>query len=208
MSVLIKKITIGTAALSTLLLASGCAGNNDESMIDRADDNRYLTEDVRYNTGDNRINVGDYPRNRNYDNGNSTRLNTGDNMNYNRRDIGNNVDRNNEDRFDIADEVAEQVTDDVNGVDRAYVLTTDDNAYVAVVLDDGTNIDLDDNVKQQIERAVKNVDADIDNVYISANPDFVNMTDDYTNDVRQGEPVEGFFREFTQMIDRVFPDVE
>ncbi|MEQ6376889.1 YhcN/YlaJ family sporulation lipoprotein [Bacillaceae bacterium S4-13-58] len=206
---MIKKRTLGTVTISALLLASGCAGNNDESMIDRADDNRYQTEDVRYNTGDNRMNVGDYPRNRNYDNGNTTRLNTGNDLNNNQRDIGDNVTRNNnENRFDIADEVAENVSREVSGVDRAYVLTTDDNAYVAVVLDEGTNNELGDNVKQEIERAVKDVDADIDNIYISANPDFVNMTDDYTNDVRQGEPVEGFFREFTQMIDRVFPDVE
>lgn len=53
---------------------------------------------------------------------------------------------------------------------------------------------------------MKDSDQDINNVYISTNPDFVDLTNNYVQDVENGQPVRGFFREFGEMVDRVFPD--
>jgi len=42
-------------------------------------------------------------------------------------------------------------------------------------------------------------------VYVSTNPDFFDLTNGYIDDVNRGEPVEGFFDQFSNMIERLFP---
>ncbi|WP_028781892.1 YhcN/YlaJ family sporulation lipoprotein [Thalassobacillus devorans] len=164
------------------------------------------------------------------------------------RDNGNKRNTN----YEVAEQAAKTITDQVEGVDRANVLTTRNNAYVAVVIDgkdkgdkngmnnaaNGNNNDLgnqmnnangvrdngndnngmdvgrnedgdvSDEMKKKIADIVKNQNEDIDNVYVSSNPDFVDLTTNYANDVDRGEPVEGFFRQFGEMVDRIFPDAE
>ncbi|MCP3026810.1 YhcN/YlaJ family sporulation lipoprotein [Halobacillus sp. A5] len=112
--------------------------------------------------------------------------------------------------YEVAERAAERITKDVKGVEDAYVLKTRDNAYVAAEVDgkDGETDEVSDEVEKQITDIVKDTDQDIDNVYISTNPDFVDLTNNYVNDVDNGEPVEGFFREFGEMVDRIFPDQE
>ncbi|WP_058308322.1 YhcN/YlaJ family sporulation lipoprotein [Gracilibacillus massiliensis] len=126
-----------------------------------------------------------------------------DNMANSRRE-GNN--------YEVADKAADKIKTDVEEIDRAYVLTTDNNAYVAASWDKRTdnssknNSELGQATKDKITKAVKSVNNDIDNVYISTNPDFFDLADQYTNDVDNGQPVEGFFRRIGNMIERVFPD--
>jgi spore cortex protein len=130
-----------------------------------------------------------------------------DNMTNSRRDGTN---------YDIADEAAEKIQSQVQEIDRVYVLTTDNNAYVAASWDKRTNNDnpnrkndeLTEKTREDITKAVKSVNNDIDNVYISTNPDFFDLADEYANDVNRGEPVEGFFRRIGNMIERVFPNNE
>ncbi|MDV2582488.1 YhcN/YlaJ family sporulation lipoprotein [Alkalibacillus haloalkaliphilus] len=113
-------------------------------------------------------------------------------------------------RFDVAEEAADDVTDQVDEVSQAYVMTGDNNAYVAVVLhnnDNGTD-DLSDEVKEEVADVVNSTKQDLNNVYVSANPDFFNMVNDYTQRVNEGDPIEGFFEEFNAMLDRVFPNLE
>jgi len=45
----------------------------------------------------------------------------------------------------------------------------------------------------------------IQNVYVSANPDFFSRMQGYANDVKQGHPIKGFVAEFNAMVERVFP---
>jgi spore cortex protein len=109
--------------------------------------------------------------------------------------------------YDVAERAADKVAKDVDGVKRAYVLKTRDNAYVAAVLDDNRDTNnLSDKKEREITKAVKSTDQDIDNVYVSTNPDFVDLTNNYVNDVQNGNPVRGFFQEFGQMVDRIFPE--
>ncbi|MEC0304064.1 YhcN/YlaJ family sporulation lipoprotein [Terribacillus saccharophilus] len=127
-------------------------------------------------------------------------------------------------RYQVADDVAKKVKE-VEGVDDAYVFTTDNNAFVAVDMkndDDNTgnngmgntatgdnnNNDVTDKMKKDVEKAVKSVDEDIDNVYVSADPDFLGMAKDYNNKIDEGQPVKGFFLEFGNMLNRVFPNNE
>ncbi|GGF16491.1 lipoprotein YhcN [Halobacillus andaensis] len=112
--------------------------------------------------------------------------------------------------YQVAERAADRITKDVEGIEDAYVLKTRDNAYVAAVLDNenGESDEVSDETEKQITDIVKDTDQDIDNVYISTNPDFVDLTNNYVNDADEGEPVEGFFRQFGEMVDRIFPDQE
>ncbi|WP_164215966.1 YhcN/YlaJ family sporulation lipoprotein [Virgibacillus sp. YIM 98842] len=151
----------------------------------------------------------------------------------------------NNNRYEIADEAADKITEQVDEIDRAYVLTTENNAYVAAGLDtersqrndrggqgntadgngqdnevetenlrrntpDGTDNDrfddqLSDDVKNEISEIVQSVDNDIENVYVSTNPDFFDLTNNYADDMDRGEPVEGFFDQIGNAIERLFP---
>lgn len=148
----------------------------------------------------------------------------GDNGNYNgventnfqrTADEGQNANNYDNDRgmvhntnYHVAKDAANRIEKNVEGVDNVYVLKTRDNAYVAAELDNpqGDKNEVSDEMEQQIKKAVKASDQDINNVYISTNPDFVDLTNNYVENSRNGEPVEGFFREFGEMVDRIFPD--
>ncbi|QXE02627.1 YhcN/YlaJ family sporulation lipoprotein [Terribacillus sp. DMT04] len=136
-------------------------------------------------------------------------------------------------RYQVADDISKKVKE-VKGVDNAYVFTTDNNAFVAVDMQnnnddndnsgnngmgnistgdtqntgDNQNNDVTDEMKKEVEKAVKSVDEDIDNVYVSADPDFLGMAEDYNNKIDEGQPVKGFFLEFGNMLNRVFPNNE
>lgn len=110
--------------------------------------------------------------------------------------------------YHVAKDAAKRIEKNVDGVDNVYVLKTRDNAYVAAELNNPKNgkNEVSDEMEKQIKKAVKASDQDINNVYISTNPDFVDLTNNYVEDAQNGEPVEGFFREFGEMVDRIFPD--
>jgi YhcN/YlaJ family sporulation lipoprotein len=226
------KLKLMGVALATTVALAGCGiTNNDDGTATRdgAADNNTNVEKTRYNdrADNNRIN------NRNMTN---TRYNE------NRDGAKNN------ERYDVSKEAADKITAEVNDVDRAYVLTTKNNAYVGVVMhdkdnnnrtdrnnnddrngltnhdgvnntgdlnrkDDGTrnmadrtnDHDVTDHVKKQVTDAVKSVDNKIDHVYVTTNPDFVDLTTDYADEARNGHPIGGFFDQIGDMIQRVFP---
>lgn len=107
-------------------------------------------------------------------------------------------------RIEVADKAAEKITK-VKGVDRANVLITRRNAYVAAVLDSNQN-QLTKQIEDQIAQQVRAVDPNIQNVYVSTNPEFIDRINGYVNDVRQGRPVTGFIEQFNEMVERIFPN--
>lgn len=120
------------------------------------------------------------------------------NVNYN------NV-NNNQSRMEVADEVAETVNE-LEEVKQANVIVTNRNAYVAVVLDEQPKGEIRKEVENRISDKVKSTDPNIQNVFVSANPDFVDRMTDYGDKIQEGRPVEGLFEEFTEMTQRVFPN--
>lgn len=106
-------------------------------------------------------------------------------------------------RIEIANQMADKIVK-VNGVRSANVLVTNRNAYVAAVIDANQG-QLSRNLEDQIASQVRSVDPNVQNVYVSTNPEFVDRVNAYVNDVRQGRPVAGFFAEFTEMVQRIFP---
>lgn len=65
--------------------------------------------------------------------------------------------------------------------------------------------EISEDVKKRISDIVKDTDKNIDNVYVSTSPDFFDLTNDFADDVENGHPVEGFFDQIGNMIERVFP---
>jgi spore cortex protein len=202
-----KKTILGVAA-AALIISSGCGAENEEGQQGTTNQN---IEPVRYqNYPDGLDRNRNYTLQRDMEEPERTDMNTQNINNTNNR--ADNGDSNqNADQYDVANEAAEIIEKKIDVIDNAYVITTDNNAYVAAELDtdsgernnNGDNVT--DEVKEQIAAIVKSVDHDIDNVYVSTNPDFMDLANNYSNDIDNGEPVEGFFEEFGTMIERIFP---
>jgi|SRR5690625_189147 len=225
------KVKIMSLLMVAGIILGGCQGNtNDEGMTDR---NNQNVDPIR-NSDDNRADRIDNRdrNNRTNEMNRDNRTNEPNTRNISDRNQGTN------DQYDIAEEAAEKITNDIDEIDNAYVLTTNNNAYVAAVLDndnndnrqgtadtnqknnkdakarnisnkdndqDHTGGELTDDVKKEISDIVQSVDNNIDNVYISTNPDFADLTTDYVDQMNNGKPIRGFFDEIGNMIERVFP---
>ncbi|TLS36964.1 YhcN/YlaJ family sporulation lipoprotein [Pseudalkalibacillus caeni] len=124
------------------------------------------------------------------------------NNNANIQNVNDN-DRNN--RYEVADEAADRV-ENLKEVNNAYVITTDNNAYVAATLKDNEEGKLTRDIEKKISKQVKDTDKDIDNVYVSTNPDFFKRMGNYANKVQNGNPIQGLGEEFSETIRRVFPN--
>ncbi|QTL51029.1 MULTISPECIES: YhcN/YlaJ family sporulation lipoprotein [Priestia] len=121
------------------------------------------------------------------------------------RDQNDNLDNDNQIRLEVADEAADRIAK-LDEVDSANVIVTNQNAYVAVVLQDGTIGEVTDRLEKKIADQVRATDPDIRDVFVSSNPDFVNRMKDYGNKINKGAPVKGLFEEFTETVRRVFPN--
>jgi spore cortex protein len=107
----------------------------------------------------------------------------------------------------LADRAADKVTQ-LAEVDDATIVVNDNNAYVAAKLERSSRDKLTSDIKDKIARTVKSVDGDVDNVYISINPDFFDHMDRYSGDIRNGRPISGFTEEFSDTIRRIFPNAK
>ncbi|MFC0418354.1 YhcN/YlaJ family sporulation lipoprotein [Cytobacillus solani] len=172
-----------TAALTAVFLTA-CGANNNGN--DTALGNRDVTDPVRVNDG-NRFNG-------------TNDLNDRDPLLRVRNNPQN--DNNDSPRMRVADKAADRIAA-MPEVKDVNVIVTDDNAYVAAQLGEG--VELTRVVERKIADQVKAVDQEIDDVYVSANPDFYDRMTSYSNDIRNGEPMEGLFEEFTESVRRMFP---
>lgn len=64
---------------------------------------------------------------------------------------------------------------------------------------------LTDQLKDQIAKKIKHLRPSVEQVYVSANPDFVGRMNAYMNDVRLGHSIQGYIAEFNAMVERIFP---
>jgi YhcN/YlaJ family sporulation lipoprotein len=174
------KYTFLTSALIALFL-TGCGTSDDN------DNGKNVGMNTRSDKNNaNTLNVND----RNGDN------------DYNARQLSND---DNDNKMRVADEVADQL-EDLKDVEGASVIITDNNAYVAVNLTNDKNLTND--LEKKIVDQVKKQDEGTDNVYVSANPDFVKSMKGYVNDIQNGKPISGIFDEFGDMAQRMFPDAK
>ncbi|WP_174734617.1 YhcN/YlaJ family sporulation lipoprotein [Mesobacillus harenae] len=173
-----KIFKLSIALLLAVPLFIGCAANNQQGMEDG--NNQTLT-----NQND-----------RNESGANNYRINNQDNQNN-----GNN--NNNNGRMEVADKAADKVTN-LDNIQRAYVMVTNRNAYVAVTLDNGQD-DVSKDIEKKVSKAVKDADDNIQNVFVSANPEFVDRMRGYRDTANEGRPLAGIGEEFNEMVRRIFP---
>jgi YhcN/YlaJ family sporulation lipoprotein len=202
------KTLMVTTTLSTLLLA-GCGTDNANDTAMRNQDNTL--RNVNYHPNNN----NGYPNQNNnygYPYGNDNVINRAErnnndginvnNRNNNHMNVNNRND--NQNRMAVADKAAEKIVS-MREVDQANVIVTDNNAYVAAKLANHNGNRLEKDIENKISDVVKSTDQNIDNVYVSVNPDFYERTTSYANDIRNGRPIAGFFDEFNTLVRRVFP---
>jgi spore cortex protein len=173
-------------------------GPNDVGY-NNGDENGVANDDDLDQDNQNILGNDDDPGQDNLNNGNDDNI-TQDNEN------GVGDDNDGRTRMEVADQAADRVAQ-LNEVRQANVLTTDNNAYIAAVLEDGQEGELSEQMKGKITQRVKAVDPDIDNVSVSTNPDFVDRVREYADAVDRGEPVEGMFDQLNEAIERLFPNV-
>lgn len=130
-----------------------------------------------------------------------------DNLSNNVKQGTNNVTNNAGHKMKLAEKEAKNISK-LKEVKHAYVIATNNNAYAAVVLKDDKKGKLTDELKSRISKQVKAVNPNIRNVFVSANPDFVDRMADYTKKLQEGKPVSGMVDEFSEMIRRVFPNAK
>ncbi|QTM98543.1 hypothetical protein ERJ70_04065 [Sediminibacillus dalangtanensis] len=234
---------IGVTLLGTAMLM-GCQNNDGNQTGQGTDDNGV--QQTRFNNTTDYPNQGNRPGDDDWmDNRNMA--NNGENADNQGNQNGNN------DQYEVDEQLGDRIAEQVDDIDRAYVLTTGNNVYVAAELnkgtngnngnggnnndtggnnngDDGNNANFGNNgnngnnngtngnngnnggdnqvsnrIKEEVSKVVKEADDNVENVYVSTNPDFVNLTNNYAQDVQNGEPVEGFFEQFGEMTQRLFP---
>jgi YhcN/YlaJ family sporulation lipoprotein len=175
-----KYLLLSLLGIMFMSISAGCGMGNNMNEEGQEMNNRNL-EKVNYkNNQANR----DYVNNREYVNDGMMREN-----------------------YSLADKEANKVAS-LNEVESAYVLTTNQNAYVAVKLEDNTNDNVSKDLEKKISDQVKSVNGNINNVYISTNPDFTDSMRDYADKAENGKPIEGLGEEMADMLRRVFPDRE
>ncbi|MGM0846546.1 MAG: YhcN/YlaJ family sporulation lipoprotein [Bacillota bacterium] len=175
-----KQLKVMLVVLAGLVMMAGCgmANNGNE-----AGNNNLQPENVGYNNGNNTNNMNNADNNGMF----------GDDMN------------NGEQKMTSSDKAAKKVNE-LKEVKQANVIMTENNAFVAVVLEDNAEGDVTKQIKKKVSQAVKDTEQSIENVYVSSNPDFVERMRGYGDDLQNGEPVEGLFEEFGEMTRRIFPN--
>ncbi|WIY60188.1 YhcN/YlaJ family sporulation lipoprotein [Bacillus arachidis] len=171
-----KNVKMLTICFLAAISLFGCAGKQKEKALDTRENNGV--RNVRYE-GTNT----DLQRVRNDTNGIT----------------------NNETQLHVANKAADRIVE-LAEVDKATVVVTNKNAYVAVVLRDNVKGDVTKQLENKIADQVRATDPDIRNVFVSSNPDFVDRMRDYADKINQGKPVSGLFEEFTETVRRVFPN--
>lgn len=138
-------------------------------------------------------------------NGTTENMGSGESANGNNENNNNETNGNGKSNVEVADDAADKITA-MEEVSSANVLVTDQNAYVGVVLKEGNKENKE--LKKKIADEVRRVHSEFNNVYVSFNPDVADRLTEYGNQIRSGEPVEGFIEEFTTSINRMFPEAK
>lgn len=105
-------------------------------------------------------------------------------------------------------EAAQDVANGLTAIDpvhSANVLLMGNNAYVGVTTKSGQSLDDAGDTKTKIAEQVKTKRPNVQNVYVSANPDFVGSVNRYAQDLNAGKPITGLGEEFNSMVRRLFP---
>ncbi|KAB2493296.1 YhcN/YlaJ family sporulation lipoprotein [Priestia endophytica] len=188
---------------AVLLLATGCGANDNQQGQGGMDNN---ARDVRYNADyDRGMNDATDNNMNNYDMNDAGPYQINNDNNTARDNNDNDNNNNNNDDMRVDQNLKGKI-EKIDGVKTAHVIVTGENAYVATVLDNNQKGEMTDKMKEKVRNVVKKADNNVDEVYVSSNPDFVKRVGGYVNDIQNGKPVEGIGQEFSELVRRVFPE--
>lgn len=106
--------------------------------------------------------------------------------------------------LESSEQIAAQLTA-MDPIEWASVMLTNQNAYVAVKLKHGQDLDATGHVKTQIADKVHMARPEVKNVYVSSNPDLIDRFKQYGEQIRQGKPISGILNEFNTTVQKIFP---
>lgn len=90
-------------------------------------------------------------------------------------------------------------------VNRCSVLLSGDTAIVGVDMANNLEGRMTTELKQKIENIVKDMDNNIKNVSITADPDLFTRISNMARDIRDGRPITGFANQFQEILRRITP---
>ncbi|MFC5405469.1 YhcN/YlaJ family sporulation lipoprotein [Cohnella soli] len=129
---------------------------------------------------------------------------------YGKQRVNNNiVGMHDNSHLQLGEQVAAKIAK-MPGIDKAYVMITEHNAYVAVKekapgAARAHRVESMQAKKDKIADLVRASSPSTENVFVSANPEFESRMAGYAADVRMGHPLQGFLSEFNALVERVFP---
>ncbi|NLT96119.1 MAG: YhcN/YlaJ family sporulation lipoprotein [Clostridia bacterium] len=107
-----------------------------------------------------------------------------------------------------ASQLAERITDQIQGINAATVILANGVAYVGIDLNADYSGNKADDVKKETARLVKEYDADIDKVFITEDADTFTRMREIARDIENGKPLTGFLDELHNMFRRVTPSMD
>ncbi|MGF2616595.1 YhcN/YlaJ family sporulation lipoprotein [Rossellomorea vietnamensis] len=93
-------------------------------------------------------------------------------------------------------------------VERAYVYTKGKDAYTAIVLENRLAKSFDADLKEKIEQAVKSVDRNIENVFVTTDSELIKDMKKYRNQVHSGRPVEDLGERIEERAAGLFTNIQ
>ncbi|MFC5528489.1 YhcN/YlaJ family sporulation lipoprotein [Cohnella yongneupensis] len=189
-----KGLVMGTLLLSTALTVTGCLQKTGDLGNKNIRPNAVSNDGI---IGTNKMRFANDQRN------------AMNRINGERRANNNVVGMHGNAHMQMSDIIADKVAA-LPGIDSAYVMMTDRNAYVAVKEQGGgmhahSATELSGATKTKIADKVKSMSPSTENVYVTQNPDFMSRMQGFAQDVRSGHPVQGFITEFNALVERIFP---
>src|SRR5699024_12725820 len=115
------KIKVFVVMFTAFVLLVGCSSGMNDNKPEDNEGTDTQTEKTKY-------------ENTQYKEGDRTRINR-DDLDDRNRHSNNRNSNNRQDEYDMSKDAANRIVDEVAEIDRAYVLTTKNNAYVAAELD-------------------------------------------------------------------------
>ncbi len=103
-----------------------------------------------------------------------------------------------------ANNIAQRVAN-LKEVNSASVLISGNNCIVGVDIKGNIEGQMTRDLKQKIEKTVKNTDNSIKNVSVTADPDLFTRITNMATDITKGRPISGFGKEFEEILRRITP---
>lgn len=126
------------------------------------------------------------------------------------RDMGNDMydmnDMNNNDVGRRSEMIAGKLAQ-MNGIDRAAVVISDNTAIVGVDTRNNNGNRITQDLRRQIESTVKNVDNRINEVRITNDENLYGRINDIVVSMRTGRPVTEFTNQIREILDRITTDL-